>query len=117
MNIDSPEFQRKMWLEAIASRVDDMLTGHPEIDKDSRNLLVDAVIAGLTAQPTMLSKWQAGNSFVEHSFFDEESEDTTKLGARKPTATKVSHVLPNGRSYSITGPYYNSRRSRFNGKR
>ena len=116
MNIDNPDFQKKMWMEAIAMRVQDMLSSHPEIDQESAELLVEAVIAGLHAHPKMLGKWQEGNSFIEHSYFDQESEDNTKLGMRKRTATKVSHQLPNGRSYSITGPYYNSRRSRFNGK-
>ena len=117
MNIDNPEFQKKMWMEAIALRVDEMVSGHPEIDSDSRALLVEAVIAGLHAHPKMLGKWQEGNSFIEHSYFDEESPDNTKLGTRKRTATKVSHVLPNGRSYSITGPYYNGKRSRNNDQR
>ena len=116
MNIDNPEFQKKMWMEAIALRVDEMVSGHPEIDSDSRALLVEAVIAGLHAHPKMLGKWQEGNSFIEHSYFDDESQDNTKLGERKRLVTKVSHTLPNGASYSITGPYYNSRRSRTNGK-
>lgn len=115
MNVDSPEFQRKMWLEAIAMRVQEMLSSHPEIDKDSADLVVDAVIAGLSAHPKLLGKWQEGNSFIEHSYFDQDSEDNTKLGMRKRTATKVSHKLPNGRRYSIFGPFFNSRRSRSNG--
>ena len=114
MNVDSPEYQRKMWLEAIASRVDDMLVSHPEIDKDSRDLLVDAVIAGLTAHPKLLGRWQEGNSFIEHSFFDEDSEDTTKIGSKR-SAIKVSHKLPNGRRYSISGPFFNAKRTRNNG--
>ena len=117
MNIDDPDFQKKMWLESIAMRVQDMLASHPEIDKDSLDLIVDTVVAGLIAHPRLLSKWQEGNSFIEHSYFDEESQDNTKLGARKRSVTKVSHQLPNGRSYSITGPYYNSRRSRNNDQR
>ena len=114
MNVDSPEFQRKMWLEAIAMRVQEMLSSHPEIDQDSADLVVDAVIAGLSAHPKLLGRWQEGNSFIEHSYFDEESEDNTKLGSKR-SAIKVSHKLPNGRSYSISGPFYNSRRSRSNG--
>ena len=116
MNIDNPDYQKKLWLEAIALRVDDMLVSHPEIDSDSRALLVDAVIAGLHAHPGMLKKWQEGNSFIEHSFFDEEDQDNTKLGTRKRTATKVSHVLPNGAKYSISGPYFNNKREKTNGK-
>jgi hypothetical protein len=117
MNIDNPEFQKKMWMEAIALRVDEMVSGHPEIDSDSRALLVEAVIAGLHAHPKMLGKWQEGNSFIEHSYFGEESQDNTKLGSRKRSATKVSHVLSNGVNYSITGPYYNGKRSRNNDQR
>ena len=114
MNIDSPEFQRKMWLEAIAMRVQEMLSSHPEIDQDSADLVVDAVIAGITAHPKLLSRWQDGNSFLENSYFDPEQEDTTKIGSKR-SATKVSHKLPNGRRYSISGPFFNSRRSRSNG--
>lgn len=114
MNVDSPEFERKMWLEAIALRVQEMLSSHPEIDKESADLVVDAVIAGLTAHPKLLGRWQEGNSFIEHSYFDEDSEDNTKLGAFR-SATKVSQKLPNGRRYSISGPFFNSRRSRSNG--
>lgn len=115
MNVDSPEYQRKMWLEAIALRVDDMLVSHPEIDKDSRDLLVDAVVAGLHASPKMLSRWQEGNSFIEFDAFSKDDEDNTKLASRKRQATKVSHKLPNGRRYSISGPFFNSRRSRSDG--
>ena len=115
MNIDSPEFQRKMWLEAIAMRVQEMLASHPEIDKESADLVVDAVIAGITAHPKLLGRWQEGNSFIEQSYFDPEGEDNTKIGVKKRQATKVSHKLSNGRSYSISGPIFNSKRSRNNG--
>ena len=114
MNVDSPEFERNMWLEAIALRVQEMLSSHPEIDKDSADLVVDAVIAGLTAHPKLLGKWKEGNSFIEHSYFDEDSEDNTKLCALR-SATKVSHKLPNGRRYSISGPFFNAKRTRNNG--
>jgi len=116
MNIDNQEYQNKLWLEAIALRIDDMLTGHPEIDKDSRDLLVDAVIAGLLAHPKKLESWKNSNSFIESSFFDSEDQDNTKLGTRKRTATKVSHVLPNGAKYSISGPIFNSKQGKTNGK-
>ena len=116
MNIDSQEYQKKLWMEAIALRIDEMVSGHSEIDSDSRALLIDAVIAGLHAHPGMLKKWQEGNSFIEHSFFDEEDQDNTKLGTTKRTATKVSHVLPNGAKYSISGPFFNNKRGKTNGK-
>ena len=112
MNIDNPDFQKKMWMEAIAMRVQDMLSSHPEIDEESAELLVETVIAGLYAHPKMLGKWQEGNSFIEHSYFDQEEEDNTKLGKRKESITKVSHPLPNGRSYSISAPFIKSKRSR-----
>ena len=115
MNIDNPEYQKKLWMEAIALRVDDMLVGHPEIDSDSRALLVDAVIAGLHAHPGMLKKWQEGNSFIEHSFFDEEDEDNTKLSSTKRMTTKTAYVLPNGARYSISKPIFNSKRGKKNG--
>ena len=111
MNIDNPDFQKKMWMEAIAMRVQDMLSSHPEIDEESAELLVETVIAGLYAHPKMLGKWQEGNSFIEHSDFDQESDDNTKLGMRKGSITKVSHPLPNGRSYSISAPFIKSKRS------
>ena len=114
MNVDSPEFERNMWLEAIASRIQDMLSSHPEIDKESADLVVDAVIAGLTAHPKLLGRWQDGNSFIEHSYFDEDGEVNTKLGALR-SATKVSYKLPNGRRYSISGPFFNAKRTRNNG--
>ena len=115
MNIDNPDYQKKLWLEAIALRVDDMLTSHPEIDSDSRALLVDAVIAGLHAHPKMLGRWQEGNSFIEHSFFDEADEDNTKLSGNTIRTTKTSHVLPNGVRYSISKPIFNSKRGLKNG--
>ena len=115
MNIDDPEYQNKLWIEAIALRIDDMLTGHPEIDKDSRDLLVDAVIAGLISRPKSLDNWKNSNSFIESSFFDEEDEDNTKLSSTKRSVTKVSHVLPNGVRYSISKPIFNSKRGKKNG--
>ena len=115
MNIDDPDYIKKLWMEAIALRIDEMVSGHPEIDSDSRALLVDAVIAGLHAHPGMLKKWQEGNSFIEHSFFDSEDEDNTKLSSTKRTVTKVSHVLPNGVRYSISKPIFNSKRGKKNG--
>ena len=115
MNIDSEEYQNKLWIEAIALRIDDMLTGHPEIDKDSRDLLVDAVIAGLISRPKSLDNWKNSNSFIESSFFDSEDQDNTKVGTRKRSTTKISHVLPNGAKYSISGPVFNSKRGKKNG--
>ena len=115
MNIDDPDYIKKLWMEAIALRVDEMVSGHPEIDSDSRALLVDAVIAGLHAHPGMLRKWQEGNSFIEHSFFDEEDEDNTKLSSTKRMTTKTAYVLPNGVRYSISKPIFNSKRGKKNG--
>lgn len=114
MNIDSEAFQQKIWLEAIANRLQESLKAHPEVDDESADLVVDAVIAGLTAHPTMLKNWQNSNSFIESDFFDADLEDTTKLGSKR-SAIKVSHKLPNGRRYSISGPFFNSKRSRSNG--
>ena len=106
-----------MWIDAIKIRVEDMLKSHPEIDESSLSLLVETVGAGLRCQGALLNQFMQGSSFIESDFTDPEEEENTKLGTRKRTATKVSHILPNGRSYSITGPYYNSRRSRLNGNR
>jgi hypothetical protein len=114
MNIDTEAFQQKIWLEAIANRLQESLKAHPEVNDESADLVVDAVIAGLTAHPTMLKNWQNSNSFIEADFFDPEQEDTTKIGSKR-SAIKVSHKLPNGRSYTISGPFFNSRRSRSNG--
>jgi hypothetical protein len=83
MNVDSPEFQRKMWLEAIAMRVQEMLSSHPEIDQDSADLVVDAVIAGLSAHPKLLGRWQEGNSFIEiDAFSKDEEEESSGLVTR-----------------------------------
>ena len=110
----------EMWIQAIQLRVEDMLKTHPEIDEESLALLVETIGAGIRSSNKLLQAYQAGSSFLESDYFDivpeDESQDNTKLGSRKRTATKVSHVLPISRSYSITGPYYNSRRSRMNGK-
>lgn len=115
MNIDDPDYIKKLWLEAIALRVDDMLVGHSEIDSDSRALLVDAVIAGLHAHPGMLGRWQEGNSFIEENYLNSEDEDNTKLSSTKRMTTKTSHVLPNGVRYSISKPIFNSKRGKKNG--
>ena len=115
MDIDNPEYQKKLWMEAIALRIDEMVSGHPEIDSDSRALLVDAVIAGLHAHPGMLKKWQEGNSFIEHSFFDDEDQDNTKLSSSKRAVTRISKKLSNGVKYSISGPFFNSKRGKKNG--
>ena len=105
-----------MWIQAVQLRVEDMLKTHPEIDEESLALLVETIGAGIRSSNKLLQAYQAGSSFLESDYLEVDEEDNTKLGARKRTASKVSHVLPNGRSYSITGPYYNSRRSRMNGK-
>ena len=111
----------EMWVQAVQLRVEDMLKNHPEIDQESLALLVETVGAGIRSNKKLLEAYRSGSSFLESDYFDvvpeDDSEDNTKLGMRKRTATKVSHVLPNGRSYSITGPYYNSRRSRNNDQR
>jgi hypothetical protein len=111
----------EMWIQAVQLRVEDMLKTHQEIDEKSLALLVDTLGAGLRSSNKLLQAYQAGSSFLESDYFDidpeDESQDNTKLGTRKRTATKVSHVLSNGRTYSITGPYFNSHRSRMNGNR
>ena len=111
-----------MWIQAVQLRVEDMLKSHPEIDQESLALLVETVGAGIRSSNKLLQAYQAGSSFLESDYFDivpedEESQDNTKLGERKRTATKVSHVLSNGVNYSITGPYYNGKRSRNNDQR
>lgn len=106
----------EMWIQAIQLRVEDMLKTHPEIDEESLALLVETLGAGLRSSNKLLQAFKSGCSFIESDFYEVDEEDNTKLGSRNRTATKVSHVLPNGRSYSVTGPYYNSRRSRTNGK-
>ena len=114
MNIDSEAFQQKIWLEAIANRLQESLKAHPEVNDESADLVVDAVIAGLTAHPKLIKNWQNSNSFIEADFFDPDQEDTTKIGSNR-YAIKVSHKLPNGRRYSISGPFFNAKRTRNNG--
>lgn len=111
----------EMWIQAVQLRVEDMLKSHPEIDQESLALLVETIGAGIRSSNKLLQAYQAGSSFLESDYFDivpeDESQDNTKLGTRKRTATKVSYVLTNGAEYSITGPYFNSHRSRMNGNR
>ena len=109
----------EMWVQAIQLRVEDMLKNHPEIDQESLALLVETVGAGIRSNKKLLEAYRSGSSFLESDYFsifpENDSEDNTKLGMRKRSVTKVSHLLPNGRSYTITGPYYNRKRSRKNG--
>lgn len=104
----------EMWVQAIQLRVEDMLKTHPEIDEESLALLVETLGVGLRSHRSLLKKYQSGCSFIESDFYQipEEEEDNTKLGKRKQSITKVSHPLPNGRSYSISAPFIKSKRSR-----
>jgi hypothetical protein len=105
-----------MWIQAIQLRVEDMLKTHPEIDEESLALLVETLGAGLRTSNKLLQAFQSGCSFIESDFYDADKEFNTKTGSAKRTATRISKNLSNGAKYSISGPYFNSKRRKINGK-
>ena len=99
----------EMYVQAIQLRVEDMLKTHPEIDEESLALLVETLGAGLRSSNNLLQAFKSGCSFIESDFYEVDEEDNTKLGSRKRTATKISHVSTKGAKYSISGPLFSNK--------
>ena len=61
----------KQWIDAIGSRLQDAI-GCTDLDVDTRELIVASVQFSLMMEPRLLQQFQAGNSLIESSYFNDQ---------------------------------------------
>ena len=61
----------KQWIDAIGLRIQDAIEC-ADLDVDTRELIVASVQFGLMMEPRLLQQFQAGNSLIESSYFDDQ---------------------------------------------
>lgn len=64
----------KDFIEAIGSRLKEMLTSCPEIDEDSAGLITTSTQLGILANPGLLRQWKEGNSVIESNYFEDDGQ-------------------------------------------
>ena len=63
----------KQWIDAIGLRLQDAIEC-ADLDVDTRELIVASVQFGLMMEPRLLQQFQAGNSLIESSYFDDQDD-------------------------------------------
>jgi hypothetical protein len=63
----------KQWIDAIGSRLQDAIEC-ADLDVDTRELIVASVQFGLMMEPRLLQQFQAGNSLIESSYFEDQDD-------------------------------------------
>lgn len=63
----------KQWIDAIGLRLQDAIEC-ADLDVDTRELIVASVQVGLMMEPRLLQQFQAGNSLIESSYFDDQDD-------------------------------------------
>jgi hypothetical protein len=63
----------KQWIDAIGLRIQDAIEC-ADLDVDTRELIVASVQFGLMMEPRLLQQFQAGNSLIESSYFDDQDD-------------------------------------------
>ena len=63
----------KQWIDAIGLRIQDAIEC-ADLDVDTRELIVASVQFGLLMEPRLLQQFQAGNSLIESSYFDDQDD-------------------------------------------
>lgn len=64
----------KDFIDAIGSRLREMLMSCPEIDEDSAELITTSTQLGILGNPGLLRQWQEGNSVIEADYFKDEGK-------------------------------------------
>jgi len=77
----------KDWVDAIGSRLTEMLTTCPDIDQDSAELISASTQIGILANPGLLRQWQDGNSIIESDYF--EGNDQTRNSSKRYKITRL----------------------------
>ena len=81
------EATSKEWLDAIESRLLEMLGSCPEIDRDSAELIVASVQLGILGSDGLFKQWKSGNSIIESDYFGNSRWDVTS--SRKYKVTRI----------------------------
>lgn len=76
------------FIEAVGSRLRDMLNSCPEIDEDSADLITTSTQLGILGNPGLLRQWQEGNSVIELDYFDNEDQQRQSSKRYKITRTR-----------------------------
>ena len=63
----------KQWIDAIGLRIQDAIEC-ADLDVDTKELIVASVQFGLMMEPRLLQQFQAGNSLIESSYFDDQDD-------------------------------------------
>jgi hypothetical protein len=63
----------KQWIDAIGLRLQDAL-GCADLDIDTKELITATFQIGLLMEPRLLQQFQAGNSLIESSYFDDQDD-------------------------------------------
>ena len=77
----------KDFIEAIGSRLREMLTSCPEIDEDSAGLITTSTQLGILANPGLLRQWKEGNSVIESDYI--EDDEGTRQSSKRYKITRV----------------------------
>lgn len=75
------------FIEAIGSRLKEMLTSCPEIDEDSAGLITTSTQLGILANPGLLRQWKEGNSVIEADYFQNDGQ--TRSSSKRYKITRV----------------------------
>jgi hypothetical protein len=62
----------KDFIDAIGSRLKEMLMSCPEIDEDSAELITTSTQLGILANPGLLRQWKEGNSVIEADYYEDD---------------------------------------------
>jgi hypothetical protein len=63
----------KQWIDAAGLRLQDAL-GCADLDIDTKELITATFQIGLLMEPRLLQQFQAGNSLIESSYFDDQDD-------------------------------------------
>ena len=63
----------KQWIDAIGLRIQDAIEC-ADLDVDTKELIVASVQFGLMMEPRLLQQFQAGNSLIESSYFEDQDD-------------------------------------------
>ena len=77
----------KDWIEAIGSRLREMLMSCLEIDEDSAELITTSTQLGILGNPGLLRQWQEGNSVIEKDYF--QNDDQTRSSSKRYKITRL----------------------------
>ena len=77
----------KDWIEAIGSRLREMLTACPQIDEDTAELISASTQLGILDNPGLLAQWQEGNSVIEADYFEDDGQ--TRSSSKRYKITRI----------------------------